>query len=111
MVCERIEFMMLLGKFSEVAMDVAGITALGFQLDGHVFDLEVRADARLDHLQQVERSMITIDHDMAGEHDQARLHRPDVEIMHILDARDGFHSRGDMGSADCRRGGFEQYIE
>jgi hypothetical protein len=34
---------------------VVRIAALGFQLNGHVFDAEVRADPVLDQLQQLQR--------------------------------------------------------
>ena len=45
MMREAMGFVVLLGQFPKVAMDVVGITALGFQLDDHVFDTEVRGCA------------------------------------------------------------------
>lgn len=50
-VCEGVGFVVLFGQFAEVTMDVVWITALGFQLDCHVFDTEVSGDAVLDQLQ------------------------------------------------------------
>ena len=44
MVREGMGFVALLGQFPEVAGDVVAITALGFQLDDHVFDTEICAD-------------------------------------------------------------------
>lgn len=48
MVCEGVGFVMLLGQFSKVAVDVVRIAAFGFQLNGHVFDTEIRCDSILD---------------------------------------------------------------
>ena len=45
MVREGVCFVVLLGQFSKVAVDVVGITAFGFQLDDHVFDTGVRGCA------------------------------------------------------------------
>ena len=45
MVGEGVCFVVLLGQFPKVAGDVVVITALGFQLYGHVFDTEVRGCA------------------------------------------------------------------
>ena len=44
-------FVVVLGQLSKVAVNVVGIAALGFQLDGHVFDTEVRRDPLLDQLE------------------------------------------------------------
>ena len=44
MVREGLRFEVLLGQFPKVAVDVVGIAALGFQLDGHVVDAEICAD-------------------------------------------------------------------
>lgn len=48
MVHEAMGFVVLLGQFPKVAVDVVGLAALGFQLNGHVFDAEVRDDPVLD---------------------------------------------------------------
>jgi hypothetical protein len=48
MVREGMGFVVLLGQFPKVAVDVVGLAALGFQLNGHVFDAEVRDDPVLD---------------------------------------------------------------
>ena len=42
MVCEGMSFVLLLGQFPQVAVDVVRIAALGFQLNGHMFDSEIR---------------------------------------------------------------------
>lgn len=54
MVCKGMGFVVVFSQLSKVAMDVVGIAALGFQLDGHVSNTEVDRDAGLDQLQQVE---------------------------------------------------------
>ncbi len=54
MVRKDMGFVVVISQLSKVAMDVVGITALGFQLDGHVSNAEVDCDAGLDQLQQIE---------------------------------------------------------
>ncbi|MDH4083993.1 MAG: hypothetical protein OEU99_10605 [Nitrospira sp.] len=44
MVHEGMCFGVCLGQLPEVTVDVVWITALGFQLNGHVFDAELRGD-------------------------------------------------------------------
>jgi len=44
-------FVVVLGQLPKVAVDVVRIAALGFQLNGHVFDAEVRGDPYLDQFQ------------------------------------------------------------
>lgn len=51
MVGEGLCFVVLPGEFSKIAVDVVRIAALGFQLNGHVFDAEVCRDPVLDQLQ------------------------------------------------------------
>ena len=51
MMREGMGFVVLLGQFPKVAVDVVGIAALGFQLNGHVFDAEIRCNSVLDQLQ------------------------------------------------------------
>ena len=53
MVCKGLGFLMLIGQFPKVAVDVVGIAALGFKLDGHMFDAELRGDAVLNQLEQL----------------------------------------------------------
>lgn len=79
-------FVMVVGQFAEIAMDVVVFTALGFQLDSHVFDAELRGNAGLDHVQQVQRGVGPVDHDVGGEHDQAWFHSPNMEIVDVLHA-------------------------
>ena len=106
MVCKRVCFVML-GQLPKVAVDVVGVAALGFQLNGHVFDAEIRRDPVLDQLQQLQRRAMMFDHDVAGEHDQPGLDRPNVQIMHVLDAGDGFHRGCDMRCTDAGRCRFQ----
>ncbi len=75
---EGVGFVVVLGQFPEIAMDVVGIAAFGFKLDRHVFDAEICRDTVLNQLQQLRRGAMLFDHDVAGEHDEARLDRPDV---------------------------------
>lgn len=48
---EGMGFVVLLGQFSEVAVDVVGVATFGFQLNGHMLDAEVRRNPVLDQLQ------------------------------------------------------------
>jgi hypothetical protein len=51
MVGEGMCFVVVCCQFPKVAVDVVRIAALGFQLNGHVFDAEVRGDPYLDQFQ------------------------------------------------------------
>ncbi len=51
MVCEGMGFVVLCCQLSEVAVDVVGVAALGFELDSHVLDAEICRDPALDQLQ------------------------------------------------------------
>ena len=51
MVREGMGFVVLFRQFAKVAVDVVWITTLSFQLDGHVFDAELRSQSVLDPLQ------------------------------------------------------------
>ena len=95
------------GQLPKVAVDVVGIAAFGFQLDGHVSDAEIRRDPVLNQLQQLQRSAMMFDHDMTGQHDQPRFDRPNVKIMHVLDTWNGFHCGCDMRRTDARRRRFQ----
>ncbi len=53
MVREGMCFVVLVGQFPEVTVDVVGIATLGLQLNGHMFDAEVCSDPVLDQLQQL----------------------------------------------------------
>jgi hypothetical protein len=53
MVREDMCFVVLFPQFPQVAVDIVRITAFGLQLNGHVFDAEVRGDLVLDQLQQL----------------------------------------------------------
>ena len=78
MVREAVGFVVVLGQFAEIAMNVVGVAAVGFELNGHVFDAEVGRNSVLDQLQQFRRGMMRVDHDVAREHNQPGLDRPDV---------------------------------
>lgn len=43
------------------------------------------------------------DRDVASEHDETRLDRPDMEVMDIADAWNRFDSCCDVGDPDTRR--------
>lgn len=45
---EGMGFAALFCQLPQVAVDVVGIATLGFQLNGHVFDAELRGDPVLD---------------------------------------------------------------
>lgn len=51
-----------------------------------------------------------VDHDMAGEHDEARLDRPNMEVMDVLDTGDRLHGRRDVRGTDTWRSRFQQDI-
>jgi len=103
MVREGLGFVVMSGQLPKVEVDVVWIAALGFQLNGHVFDAEICRDPVLDQLQQLQRGAMMFDHDVAGEHDQPGLDRPNVQIMDVPHAGDGFHRGCDMGCTDARR--------
>ena len=102
MVREGLGLVVLLCQLSEVAVYVLGIAALGFELDGHMFDAELRGDAVLNQLEQLRCRVMLFDHHVTGEHDQPRLDCPNVQIMHVFDAWDGFHRSGNLRGADAR---------
>ncbi|CUS34345.1 hypothetical protein COMA2_160098 [Candidatus Nitrospira nitrificans] len=51
MMREGLWFVVVSGQLPKITVDVVGIAAFGFQLNGHVFDAEVRRDPVLDQLQ------------------------------------------------------------
>jgi hypothetical protein len=53
MLYEGMGFVVLLRQFAKIAVDVIRIIALGFELNGHVFDAEAHGDPDLDQLQQL----------------------------------------------------------
>ena len=50
---EGMYFVVLFRQFSQVAVDVVGIATLGFKLNGHMFDAELRGDSVLEQLQKL----------------------------------------------------------
>lgn len=107
MVRKGLCFVVLPCQLPKVAVDIVRIATLRFQLNGHVFDSEIRRDPVLDQLQQLQRRAMMFDHDVAGEHDQPRFDRPNVQVMHVLDAGNGFHRGCDIGRTDARRCRFQ----
>lgn len=103
MVCKGMGFVVVVSQLSEVAMDVIGIAAFRFQLDSHVSDTEVHRDAGLDQLQQIERGAGLSNHHMRCQHDQAWLDRPDMKIVHILDAGNRLDGSRDVRGANGGR--------
>ena len=81
------------------------MAAFGFELDRQVLDAEVDCDALSDGMEEVagERLIVPVDLYMGGHHDEARLNGPDVEVMHVLHAGDGFDGGGDLSGADAGR--------
>lgn len=47
---ESVNVVVLLRQFPQVAVNVVGIATFGFQLNGHMFDAELRSDPVLDQL-------------------------------------------------------------
>ena len=47
-VCQDVYFGVRLSQLSQITMDVVGIATLGLQLNGDMFDAEVRSDPVLD---------------------------------------------------------------
>jgi hypothetical protein len=82
------EFWMLIGEFGQVAMDVVGIAAMRLQLNGHVLDAEVGGNPFMDRAEQRvgEDGVVSIHQHMGGEHDEAGLYGPDMQIVHVLHA-------------------------
>ena len=103
-------FVVVIGQFAEIAMNVVVFTTLAFQLDGHVFDAEIPGNAGLDHVQQVEGGVGSIYHDVGGQHDQSWFHSPNMEIVDVSDAGNRFDGRGDVRGADRRRRGLQQHV-
>ena len=50
---EGMYFSVLFRQFSQVTVNVVGIATFGFQLNGQVFDAELRGDSVLDQLQKL----------------------------------------------------------
>jgi hypothetical protein len=50
-VCQGVCFVVRLSQLSQVTVDVVGIATLGLQLNGPVFDTEIRGDSVLDQLE------------------------------------------------------------
>lgn len=50
---EGVNFVVLLCQFPKVAVNVVGIATFGFQLNGHMFDAELRSDSVPDQLQKL----------------------------------------------------------
>ena len=77
-------------------MHVIGFRTPGFELNRMMVDMEVRGNHGLNVVKQsvLCRFVSGIDQDVAGQHDQARFNRPDVQVMDVLDSRylfDRFH--------------------
>lgn len=85
------------------------MAAFRFELDGLVFDLEFVGHPIPDCLEEVGREglVAAIDLHVGRHHDEAWFHRPDVEVMDVLHAGDGFDGGGDQRGTHAGRGGFQ----
>ena len=70
LMCDGGAIVVLFGQLSEVAVDVVGVAALGFKLDGRMFDAELRGDAVLNQLEQLRCRVMLFDHHVTGEHEE-----------------------------------------
>ena len=113
MAVEEFGVRLLAGQSVEVAVHGVRVAAFRFQLDGQVFDAEVGCDALSDGMEEVagQGLIVPIDLYMRGHHDEARLDRPDVEVMHVLHAGNGFDGGGDLRGADAGRGGLQKDLK
>ena len=104
---------MLVVEFREVAVDGFGMAAFGFELDRQMLDAEVGCDALSDGVEQFagEGFIVSVDLHMRGHHDEARLNRPDVQVMDILHTGNGFDGGGDLRGADAGRGGLQEDLK
>lgn len=50
---EGMYFVVLFRQFPQVAVNVVGVATFSFQLNGHMFDAELRGDSVLDQLQKL----------------------------------------------------------
>ena len=78
-----------------------------------MLDAEISADPRTDGVQKVigQCRIISIDEYMTGHHNQARLHRPDMEVVDVLDTGNGFDRGCHVRGADTWRGRFQQDVQ
>ena len=104
---------MLVVEFREVAMYGFGMAADCFQLNRQVLDAEVGCDPLPNRVEQFagEGFIVSVDLHMRGHHDEARLDSPNVEVMDILHAGDGFDGGGDLRGADAGRGGLQEDLK
>ena len=55
--------------------------------------------------------IVTFDLHMTRKHHQPRFHRPDMQIMDVLDPWNGFDHSGHLRSADAGRRGLKQDLK
>ena len=86
------------------------VAAFRFKLDGHMFDAEFGRDASSDGLQQIAREavVIAVHLHMCRHHDEARFNGPDVQVMDILHAGNGFDGGRNQRGADTGGSGLQQ---
>lgn len=80
------------GEVAEVAVSVHPVAALRFHLDREVLDAELGSHLTADGVEQLvgEGGIVAFHHDVTGQHHEARLDGPDMQIVHVLHARDLF---------------------
>ena len=104
---------MLVVEFGEIAVDGFGMAAFGFELDRQVLDLEFTGHPIPDRLKEVGREglVVAVDLDMRGHHDEAWFDRPNMKVMDILHAGDGFDGGCHLGRAQAGRGGLQENLK
>jgi hypothetical protein len=55
--------------------------------------------------------VVAVDLHMRGHHDEARFNRPNMQVMDILHAGNGFDGGGDLRGAEAGRGGLQEDLK
>ena len=110
---QKFRMRMLVVEFREVAVDGVGMAAFGFQLNGQMFNLEFTGHPASDRLEKVgcEGLVAAVDLHVGGHHDKSRFDGPDVQVMDVLHAGDGFDGGRHERRADAGRGGLQEDLK
>ena len=86
----------------EIAVDGLRVAAFRLQLDGEMLDAKLGGDPSPDRLEQVagQGLVITVDLHMCRHHDEPWFDRPNVQVVDVLHAGNGFDSGCDLRGAD-----------
>ncbi len=100
---------MLTVQTIEIAVNGLGVAAFRLKLNREMLDAEFCRDPVPDRLQQVagQGLVISVDLHMRRHHDEAWFDRPNVQVVDILHAGNGFDGGRDLGGADARRSRFQ----